>query len=121
MAEMVVASGSPKRRPVDASQRNRETPPAATTQDRPEVCRRQPNFTMRNRMREICSSGSVRGGDGNVPTYSAKRVIADPELAGIVRDNDHTAQQAMVADRAPDAGFAKHPDQRFVKDIDPLA
>jgi|GEM_PF-2531618 len=72
-------------------------------------------------MREICSSGSVRGGDGNVPTYSAKRVIADPELAGIVRDNDHTAQQAMVADRAPDAGFAKHPDQRFVKDIDPLA
>ena len=22
-------------------------------------------------MREICSSGTVRGGDGNVPTYSA--------------------------------------------------
>ena len=22
-------------------------------------------------MREICTSGSVRGGDGNVPTYSA--------------------------------------------------
>ena len=26
---------------------------------------------MRNRMREICTSGSVRGGGGNVPTYSA--------------------------------------------------
>ena len=26
---------------------------------------------MKNRMREICTSGSVRGGDGNVPTYSA--------------------------------------------------
>ena len=26
---------------------------------------------MKNRMREICTSGSVRGGDGNIPTYSA--------------------------------------------------
>ncbi len=26
---------------------------------------------MKNRMREICTSGSVRGGGGNVPTYSA--------------------------------------------------
>src|SRR4051812_40351734 len=26
---------------------------------------------VRNRMREICTSGSVRGGDGNIPTYSA--------------------------------------------------
>src|SRR5690606_24853071 len=88
------------------------------TQDRPEVCRRQPNFTMRNRMREICSSGSVRGGDGNVPTYSAQSMIADPELAGIVGDNDRVAQQAMMADRSPDASFPQHPDQRLVKDVD---
>ena len=27
---------------------------------------------MKNRMREICTSGSVRGGGGNVPTYSAR-------------------------------------------------
>ena len=26
---------------------------------------------MKNRMREICTSGSVRGGDGDIPTYSA--------------------------------------------------
>ena len=26
---------------------------------------------MKNRMREICTSGSVRDGDGNVPIYSA--------------------------------------------------
>src|SRR5690606_14842112 len=70
------------------------------------------------RMREICSSGSVRGGDGNVPTYSAKRMIADPELAGIVGDNDRVAQQAMVTDRSPDASFPQHPDQRLVKDVD---
>ena len=27
---------------------------------------------MKNRMRETCTSGSVRGGDGNIPTYSAR-------------------------------------------------
>jgi len=26
---------------------------------------------VKNRMREICTSGSVRDGDGNVPIYSA--------------------------------------------------
>ena len=26
---------------------------------------------MKNRMREICTSGSVRGGAGDIPTYSA--------------------------------------------------
>lgn len=39
-------------------------------------------------MREIRSSGSVRGGDGNVPTYSAQRMGADAELSGIV-GHDH--------------------------------
>jgi hypothetical protein len=26
---------------------------------------------VKTRMRETCTSGSVRGGDGNIPTYSA--------------------------------------------------
>ena len=29
------------------------------------------NSLVKNRMREICTSGSVRGGDGDIPTYSA--------------------------------------------------
>jgi len=29
---------------------------------------------VKNRMQEICTSGSVRGGDGNIPTYSAIRL-----------------------------------------------
>jgi hypothetical protein len=34
-------------------------------------------------MREICTSGSVRGGDGNVPTYSAQLASrATATLAG---------------------------------------
>src|SRR5690606_33251997 len=45
-------------------------------------------------------------------------MIADPELAGIVGDNDRVAQQAMVTDRSPDASFPQHPDQRLVKDVE---
>ena len=32
---------------------------------------RERNSLVKNRMRETCTSGSVRGGDGNIPTYSA--------------------------------------------------
>src|SRR5271166_6549085 len=32
---------------------------------------RERNSPVKNRMRETCTSGSVRGGDGNIPTYSA--------------------------------------------------
>jgi hypothetical protein len=35
---------------------------------------------MKNRMREICTSGSVRGGGGNVPTYSAIDVPQWPHV-----------------------------------------
>ena len=39
-------------------------------------------------MREICTSGSVRGGDGNVPTYSAlspmNRCQVTPERRGFM-------------------------------------
>ncbi len=43
-------------------------------------------------MREIRSSGTVRGGDGDVPTYSAQRVSAYPELPGVV-GHDHRLGQ----------------------------
>jgi len=32
---------------------------------------------VKNRMREFCTSGSVRGGDGNVPAYSAAEALID--------------------------------------------
>ena len=37
---------------------------------------------MKNRMRETCSSGSVRGGGGNVPTYSALDAAQGIETPG---------------------------------------
>ena len=52
-------------------------------------------------MREICSSGTVRGGDGDVPTYSAERVLADRELAGVVADDHRVTQKLMRLNAAP--------------------
>jgi hypothetical protein len=52
-------------------------------------------------MRETRSSGSVRGGDGNVPTYSAQGVRTDVELAGVVADNDRLVQEPVLGDGTP--------------------
>jgi len=52
---------------------------------------------MKNRMREIRSSGSVRGGGGNVPTYSAAGVVADGELSRSVADDHGVVEEASVA------------------------
>ena len=45
--------------------------PTAFSQDPPRLRRREQISLVKNRMREICTSGSVRGGDGDIPTYSA--------------------------------------------------
>lgn len=71
MAKMAVSARSPKRGPLDPPQRNPEALSSATSQDRSSLRRRKRTSPVRNRMREFRSSGSVRGGDGNVPTYSA--------------------------------------------------
>jgi hypothetical protein len=47
---------------------------------------------VKNRMREICTSGSVRGGGGNVPTYSAKS-----EPRPVMRWLAHQATEAAIA------------------------
>src|SRR5271168_1096556 len=46
-------------------------PPTAFSQDPPRICRRERTSLVKNRMREICTSGSVRGEGGNILTYSA--------------------------------------------------
>jgi hypothetical protein len=47
--------------------------------------RREQTSPVRNRMREICTSGTVRGGDGNVPTYSADGISLGAEMATTVQ------------------------------------
>ena len=52
---------------------------------------RQQTSRVKNRMREICTSGSVRGEGGNILTYSAMLPLEWSE----VRDNGLAATQAV--------------------------
>src|SRR5271157_4974181 len=55
----------------------RSSPPGASRQasrGRRPLRQRERNSPVKNRMRETCTSGSVRGGDGDIPTYSAIRL-----------------------------------------------
>src|SRR5271157_4100854 len=50
------------------------SPPCASRQashGRRPLRQRERNSPVKNQMRETCTSGSVRGGDGDIPTYSA--------------------------------------------------
>ena len=62
----------------------RTSDPASTTssQDPPWLGRHERNSLVKNRMREICTSGSVWGGGGNVPTYSASLPLERCETCG---------------------------------------
>src|SRR5205085_1799235 len=73
LAAMAVATGSSERLHLDAFDGIPEAAPAATAQDHPSLHRREQSSLLKNRMREICTSGSVRGGDGTIPAYSAER------------------------------------------------
>src|SRR5437870_3158621 len=53
-------------------QRTPGTASTAFSQDPPWLRRRERISLVKNRMREICTSGSVRDGDGNAPIYSAQ-------------------------------------------------
>src|SRR3954447_23547183 len=57
-------------------------PPTAFSQNPPRICRRERTSLVKNRMREICTSGSVRGEGGNILTYSA--VTREDGSRGIV-------------------------------------
>ena len=51
-------------------------------------------------MREICTFGSVRGGGGNIPAYSAQAVTEHVELTGPIADDNGVGQQAAGDDGA---------------------
>ena len=59
--EMVGATGSPGRVPMEPPQRPPEAAPPPAGSDRPSLCPdREQSSPVRNRMREICTSGTVR-------------------------------------------------------------
>ena len=67
---MVAAAG--KQFELDSIRRSPHAPPSASRSDRPPLHRRERSSLVKNGKREICTSGSVRGRGGNIPTYSAQ-------------------------------------------------
>ena len=69
---MAVASGSSASAPLDRLNTPHASP-TASSPDRPSVHSRERSSSVKNRKREICTSGSARGEGGNILTYSASR------------------------------------------------
>src|SRR4029077_12635948 len=69
-------------------QRTPGAAPTAFSQDPPWLRRREQTSLMKNRMREICTSGSARDGDGNVPIYSATPTVVISEPTAENRADD---------------------------------
>jgi hypothetical protein len=99
-------------------QRTPGTAPTAFSQDPPWLRRRERSSLVKNRMREICTSGSVRDGDGNVPIYSApngaqwpqpgseggwrgqaRQIAKEPELARLERRLEAGQEKPAVETR----------------------
>src|ERR1700687_4938527 len=68
---MVVAAGSREPAPLEPVHCTPKAPPPASSPDRPSLHLRERSSSMKNRKREICTSGTVRDEDGNVLIYSA--------------------------------------------------
>src|SRR5215467_11618901 len=68
---MVVASGQPI--PMGSVPRSPKAAPSTGSTDRPSLHRSERSSPVKNRKREICTSGSVRGEGGNILTYSATK------------------------------------------------
>ena len=81
MEEVAFAERAPRECPVGPPHGAAETPSSAATADRSSLHHRERSSLVKNRMREICSSGSVRGGGGNVPTYFGHFSGAEAALA----------------------------------------
>ena len=57
---------------------------------------------MKNRMLEIGTSGSVRGGDGNIPTYSA---FSSAQRCQIRREGLRVGESCMIAEELQAVGL----------------
>src|ERR1700737_166616 len=64
---MVVAAGSRKPAPLEPVQCTSKASPSASSPDRPSIHYRERSSFMKNRKREIRTSGSVRDEDGQHP------------------------------------------------------
>src|SRR3954454_22031215 len=70
-------------------------PPTAFSQNPPRICRRERTSLVKNRMREICTSGSVRGEGGNILTYSA--AVEQPGVQLLVARHSQPRREEPLA------------------------
>jgi hypothetical protein len=68
---VVVAAGSRESAPLEPVHYTAKAASSAGSPNRPSVHLREQNSSMKNRKREICTSGTVRDEDGNILIYSA--------------------------------------------------
>src|SRR5271165_6752577 len=101
--EMAGAPGSPRRVPMETPQCSPEAASSPTGSDYPSLCPgHEPSSPVRNRMREICTSGTVRGEGGDILTYSARERRQDPQANPELRgDGRGRARQPPVGRASP--------------------
>src|SRR6516162_9468152 len=106
MAEMVVAAGSRQPAPLAPVLRPTDALPSASRPDRPSIRYLERDSPMRNRKREICTSGSARDEDGQ-----------PPHLLGHRRQFLHLAAGAAALPALPRVAWAQAYPSRPVKII----
>src|ERR1700684_3415780 len=67
---------------MDPLQRTAGPAPTASSQDPTRIRRSERNSPVKNRMRETCKSGSVRGGVGDIPTSSEIDALRGDQTGG---------------------------------------
>src|SRR3954471_3512826 len=73
MAEMAVAAGGPKPGPLAPNHHTPQASPSAGAPDRSPLHHHERGSPMKNRKREICTSGSVRDEAGQPPHLLGRR------------------------------------------------
>src|SRR5260370_7421063 len=105
-------------------QRTPGTAPTALSQDPPWLRHRERNSLVKNRMREICTSGSVRDGDGDAPIYSALGLAQRREEGsegsrlgerGVVAEEREASGLVGSAERAEDQSPHQPPENPYLQ------
>src|SRR6478736_5811792 len=114
MAEMVVAAGSRQPAPLAPVRRPPDALPSAGRPDRPSIHYLERGSPMRNRTREICTSGSVRDEDGQPPhllghrkfLHLAAGAAALPAVSRVATAQAHPTRPVRIIVGFPPGGGA---------------
>ena len=86
---------------MDPPQRDPAAPSASTARIVHRLYATASELSVKNRMLEIGTSGSVRGGDGNIPTYSA---LGSAQRRQIRRECRLVGETSVIAEELQAAG-----------------